>query len=265
MAASCMHTLRPVCCNSLPTTFSRNGAFLIEWRVKRLQNSSHFPLWLSPWKKWTLEIFSVGPSLAQNLWRKGQKSGSLRSVAKKKKDLWQMLLLREENQRKERQFQNLCVIQPSSYGLGQNISHMEQHVAGYSPGWPLLGTQHGRSTRQGTSCWIVEREILPGYELEQGSHHLEGDNCCEFYQNLGLRRRGLHSGRQSSGSCSFAPVCLDSSCDAAVLVSYTVQHLFCIFHLQQSIITNSCLKISHRVFHEFYCGLPASFVVMYSM
>lgn len=33
-------------------------------------------------------------------------------------DLWQMLLLREKNQRKERQFQNLCVIQPSSYGLG---------------------------------------------------------------------------------------------------------------------------------------------------
>lgn len=210
--------------------------------------------------------FLSGPILGPKPLEKGTKEWQLKICGKKKKkDLWQMLLLREENQRKERQFQNLCVIQPSSYGLGQNISHMEQHVAGYSPGWPLLGTQHGRLTRQGTSCWIVEREILPGYELEQGSHHLEGDNCCEFYQNLGLRRRGLHSGRQSSGSCSFAPVCLDSSCDAAVLVSYTVQHLFCIFHLQQSIITNSCLKISHRVFHEFYCGLPASFVVMYSM
>lgn len=77
------YPMRPVCCNSLPTAFSRNGAFLIEWRVKRLQNSS--PLWLSPWKKRTLEIFSVGPfwahPLPKNPWRKGQKSDSLRSVA----------------------------------------------------------------------------------------------------------------------------------------------------------------------------------------
>lgn len=67
---------------------------------------------------------------------------------------------------------------------------MEQHVAGYSPGWPLLGTQHGRLAGQGTSCWTVEREILPVYELEQGSHHLEGDNYCEFYQSLGLQGKG---------------------------------------------------------------------------
>ena len=72
------YTMRPVYCNSLPTTFSRNGAFLIEWRVKRLQNSSHFPLWLSPWKKWTLEFSQWGPSFALKPLEKGTKEWQLK-------------------------------------------------------------------------------------------------------------------------------------------------------------------------------------------
>ena len=72
------YTMRPVCCNALPTTFPRNGAFLIEWRVKRLQNSSHFPLWISPWKNGTLEIFSVGPSFALKSLEKGTKEWQLK-------------------------------------------------------------------------------------------------------------------------------------------------------------------------------------------
>ena len=69
----------------------------------------------------------------------------------------------------------------------------------------------------------MEREILPVNELEQDSHHLEEDNCCEFYQNLGLQGKGPTQWQKDLSKLFICPsLPRTAPVVLTVLVSYSV-------------------------------------------